>query len=141
MQLSELQPPSLSSDSEQGHQRQPDPGLKKEPSIGEISVVTTSSTRKINPYGKPKFFKSRRVLDKTAIQKPWMQKRRDPREKWQTLIPMFGLFLGFTLAGFLVWSGYRGVSRNLYCPVIMDDFVNGLDPDVWSKESEVGGYG
>ena len=66
---------------------------------------------------------------------------RDPREKWQNIIPMVGLLMGLGFAGLLVWTGYRSVSMNLYCEVISDDFTSGLNPEVWIKEVEVGGYG
>lgn len=103
--------------------------------------ISSSSAETIQPFGKPKYFRSRRVLDRTAIQKPWMHKSRDPREKWQNIIPMLGLIMGLGLAAAFIWVGYRSVSMNLYCEVISDDFTDGLNPEVWIKESEVGGSG
>ncbi|KAI9657585.1 MAG: hypothetical protein M1829_006893 [Trizodia sp. TS-e1964] len=86
-----------------------------------------------------RYFHSRRVR-KGEIEKPWL-KNKDPREKWVTIIPLVGLFVGFALAGFLVFDGLRTVVNHKYCPVLMDDFSTGLNPDVWTKEAELGGFG
>jgi hypothetical protein len=102
----------------------------------------TSTTRTFQPPGKPRYFKSRRIKDKTKIEKPWLYEPRDPREKWQTIIPMCGFLIGLAIAGFLIWEGYHSVSRNLYCPVMVDDFSSGrLNESMWSTEIELGGYG
>ncbi|KAF1978104.1 glucan endo-1,3-beta-D-glucosidase [Bimuria novae-zelandiae CBS 107.79] len=107
---------------------------------GERPASNRSSMKTYTPPGKPKYFKSRRI-DKKNIDKPWITMKRDPREIWQTVIPMCGFLVGMGLAAFLIWHGYNGVSRNLYCPVMVDDFSKGLDPQIWQKEVEVGGYG
>lgn len=102
----------------------------------------SSSTKTYHPPGKARYFKSRRITDKSKIEKPWLHEKRDPREKWQTIIPMAGFLIGLGLAGFLVWEGYHSVSRNLYCPIMVEDFSTGrLNESLWSTEVEVGGYG
>jgi beta-glucanase (GH16 family) len=86
------------------------------------------------------YFHSRRVK-KGSIEKPWL-KHKDPREKWVTIIPLIGLFIGLALAGFLVWDGLRTVVNHKYCPVFLEDFSSGtLNPSIWTKEAEVGGFG
>lgn len=67
--------------------------------------------------------------------------KKDPREKWVTIIPLIGLALGFAFAGFLVYDGLKSVINHEYCPVINEDFSNGLDSKIWTKEAEVGGFG
>lgn len=65
----------------------------------------------------------------------------DPKEKWVTIIPLIGLAIGFAIAGFLVYDGISSVVHHKYCPVMSDDFSSGLNTNIWTKESEVGGYG
>ncbi|KAJ4554149.1 hypothetical protein HRR78_002553 [Exophiala dermatitidis] len=86
-----------------------------------------------------RYFHSRRVK-KGEVERPWT-KIKDPKEKWVTIIPMIGLLVGLGIAGFLVWDGLRTVVNHKYCPVYLEDFSNGLDSKVWTKEAEVGGFG
>ncbi|KAI9841999.1 MAG: hypothetical protein M1838_003326 [Thelocarpon superellum] len=85
------------------------------------------------------YFRSRRVR-KGEVQKPWLN-RKDPKEKWVTIIPLIGLGIGFLLAGFLVYDGLQTVVNNTYDLILDEDFSGGLDPKIWTKEVEVGGYG
>lgn len=86
-----------------------------------------------------KYFHSRRVR-KGEIERPWLE-RKDPREKWVTIIPLIGLALGFAFAAFLVYDGLKTVVKHEYCPILDDDFSAGLNTKVWTKEAEVGGFG
>ena len=86
------------------------------------------------------YFHSRR-RKKGEVQKPWLDKK-DPREKWVTIIPIFGLLLGLAVSGFLIWEGLQTVQRHVYCPVLIQEtFGGGLDPKVWEREVELGGFG
>lgn len=84
------------------------------------------------------YFRSRRVK-KGDVEKPWLD-RKDPREKWVTIIPIGGLVLGLIVVGILIWDGIRTVAVHKYCEVYTDDFSSWNDK-VWSKEVEVGGFG
>lgn len=84
------------------------------------------------------YFRSRRVK-KGEVEKPWLD-RKDPREKWVTIIPIAGLVLGIIITGILIWDGIRSVAVHKYCPVYTDDFSS-WNSDVWTKEVEVGGFG
>ena len=86
-----------------------------------------------------RYFHSRRVK-KGEVERPWMDKK-DPREKWVTIIPLLGLLVGFAVAGFLVWDGLRTVVNHAYCPVLDEDWSGGFNTKVWTKEAEVGGFG
>lgn len=86
-----------------------------------------------------KYFHSRRVR-KGEVEQPWRAKK-DPKEKWVTIIPLIGLLLGFGIAGFLVYDGLSSVVHHKYCPVLSDDFSGGLNTNVWTQEAEVGGFG
>ncbi|RFU31185.1 hypothetical protein B7463_g5181, partial [Scytalidium lignicola] len=99
-------------------------------SFGSSSAIRTPG---------PRYFHSRRVR-KGDIEKPWLEKK-NPREKWVTIIPLIGLALGLGLAGFLVYDGLSSVVHHKYCPVLMEDFSNGLDSSIWTKEVQCGGFG
>jgi hypothetical protein len=98
--------------------------------------VATSSNYIYYPRGE--YFRSRRVK-KGEVERPWLDKK-DPREKWVTIIPLVGLFLGLCITGVLVWDGVRSVAVHKYCEVFSDDFKS-LDSKVWTKEVELGGFG
>ena len=74
------------------------------------------------------------------MEQPWKAKK-DPKEKWVTIIPLIGLLVGFGLAGFLVYDGLHSVVHHKYELVLDEDFSGGLNSAVWTKEAEVGGFG
>ena len=107
-------------------------------------VTRNGSTSAVNLHqlqeqAQRKWFRSRRVR-KGEIDKPWLR-QKDPREKWVTLIPLIGIAIGTFLAAFLIYDGLQTVISHEYCPVLLEDFSGGLDPKIWTKEAEVGGYG
>ena len=108
------------------------PGVSRPASsLGSSSVIRGVPSR---------YFHSRR-LRKGEVDQPWRAKK-DPKEKWVTIIPVIGLLVGLGIAGFLVWDGIRSVVHHKYCPVFSDDFSAGvLNSDIWTKEAEVGGFG
>jgi hypothetical protein len=87
----------------------------------------------------PRFFHSRRVK-KGGLSRPWLEKK-DPREKWVTIIPCTGLLLGLAICGILVWQGLNSVVNHTYCPVLLEDWSNGYNESIWTREAEVGGFG
>lgn len=105
------------------------------PSRAPSSTATSTGRRPLSTI----YFKSRRI-QKDEIEKPWLEKK-DPKEKWVTIIPLVALAIGFLLAGLLVYDGIRSVVHHEYCLVLSEDFSTGLDPKIWTKEAEVGGYG
>ncbi|TKA49805.1 hypothetical protein B0A49_13696 [Cryomyces minteri] len=87
-----------------------------------------------------RYFHSRRVK-KGEVEKPWLE-RKDPREKWVTIIPIIGIVVGLAVSGFLIYDGLKTVVNHVYCPVLDENFSSGtLDPKIWTKEAEVGGFG
>jgi hypothetical protein len=104
----------------------------------DSEVASRASSTGYQYFPKGVYFRSRRIR-KEDVQLDWLQKR-DPREKWMTIIPLVGLLLGLAIAGVLVWDGIRSVAQHKYCEVLNDDFSS-WDSNVWSKEVEVGGYG
>ncbi len=99
-------------------------------SFGSSSAVRSLPSR---------YFHSRRVR-KGEVDQPWKAKK-DPKEKWVTIIPLIGLLVGLGIAGFLVYDGISSVVHHKYCPVLSEDFSGGLNTDIWTKEAEVGGFG
>lgn len=91
------------------------------------------------PERAQRYFHSRRIR-KGEVEKPWLEKK-DPREKWVTILPVLGIVVGLGIAGFLVWDGVNSVVRHKYCEVLIEDFSQGLRDSVWMKEVELGGFG
>lgn len=85
-----------------------------------------------------RYFHSRRVK-KGEVEKPWLDKK-DPKEKWVTILPVIGILVGLGISGFLVWDGLRSVVHHKYCLVLEDNF-DSFDDTVWLKEVQVGGFG
>ncbi|OTB02834.1 glycoside hydrolase family 16 protein [Hypoxylon sp. CI-4A] len=86
----------------------------------------------------PRYFHTRRVK-KGELEKPWLDKK-DPKEKWVTIIPILGILVGLGISGFLVWDGLRSVVKHQYCLVLDDSFATFNDA-VWTKEVQLGGFG
>jgi hypothetical protein len=89
--------------------------------------------------GPPKWFHSRKVK-KGTTPRTWPDKK-DPREKWVTILPILGILLGFAASGALIWDGLQTVVTHGYCQILNEDWSHGLDSSVWLKEAEVGGFG
>ncbi|CAD0025684.1 unnamed protein product [Aureobasidium pullulans] len=60
-----------------------------------------------------RYFHSRRVK-KGEVEKPWLE-RKDPKEKWVTIIPCIGIAIGIALTGFLIYDGLASVTNHSYC--------------------------
>jgi len=90
--------------------------------------------------GTQRYFHSRRV-PKGSIEKPWTEKK-DPKEKWVTILPLIGMTIGVLITGYLIYDGLKSVVNHKYCPVLLEDFSEGFDTvNTWQREVEVGGFG
>ena len=85
-----------------------------------------------------RYFHSRRIR-KGEVEKPWLAKK-DPKEKWVTIIPIIGILIGLGISGFLIWDGINSVVQHNYCTVLDDNFAT-FNTDIWTREIQVGGYG
>ncbi|RKF71662.1 Beta-1,3-glucan-binding protein [Golovinomyces cichoracearum] len=85
------------------------------------------------------YFHSRK-LRKDQLEKPWKEKK-DPKENWVLILPLIGLVIGFGIAGFLVYNGLSSVIHHKYCLILDDNFSNGFNTEIWTREAEVGGFG
>ncbi len=106
------------------------------------SVRASTTAFHVPTAGNQKYFRSRRIKDVSAISKPWTEKA-DPKRKWHTIFPLIGILCGLGLVGLATWQGYTSVINNDYCSIYDVDFTSGghLDPDVWTKEVQAGGFG
>ncbi|KAE9964159.1 hypothetical protein BLS_008584 [Venturia inaequalis] len=86
-----------------------------------------------------KYFHSRRV-QKGSIDQPWRD-RKDPKEKWVTIVPILGILVGLAISGFLIYDGLKSVVNHVYCPVLEENWSNGINNNIWTKEAELGGFG
>ena len=86
-----------------------------------------------------RYFHSRRI-NKANLERNW-EVVKDPREKWVTIIPLIGMFIGLCVSGVLIWDGMRTVVNHNYCLVLDEKWDNGFNDKVWTKEAEVGGFG
>lgn len=91
------------------------------------------------PTSAKRYFHTRRI-QKGEVDKPWLT-NKDPREKWVTIIPCIGVFIGLAVCAVLVWEGLSTVVNHKYCPVLIEDWSNGFDEKIWTREAEVGGFG
>jgi len=98
--------------------------------------VSSTGVQAVQP---PRYFHSRRIK-KGEIDRPWLD-RKDPKEKWVTIIPVIGLLVGLAITGLLVYDGLQSVQNYKYCMILDENFSDGLNTKVWTKEVEVGGFG
>ena len=120
------------------------PGITSSPltpgqsdSVLPDNISSCSSAVQVQPQ---KYFRSRRIK-KGEVEQPWKNSKKDPREKWVTIIPLIGLALGFAVAGFLVFDGLRTIVHHKYELILDEDWSQGFRADIWQKEVTVGGFG
>lgn len=102
---------------------------------GGISRARNSTTS-----GGQNYFRSRRIRKDDGHVPPVFKK--DPKEKYLTIIPVTGLIVGLLITGAMIYLKIGTMKSHNYCPILDDDFSTGmLNPAVWTKEVEVGGYG
>ncbi|KAH9883982.1 glycoside hydrolase family 16 protein [Xylariomycetidae sp. FL2044] len=119
------------------------PGLGTNPFTSPDASRPPSTLESLSAAGRgfgteKRYFHSRRIR-KGEIEKPWLQKK-DPKEKWVTILPIIGIIIGLGISGFLVWDGLRSVVKHKYC-VVLEDGFDTFDESVWTKEVQVGGFG
>ena len=132
------------------HQRPPppsrafsNPDIRSQPAflhnpISERIRTAANSIRSAPTYRPRPYFRSRRI-QKGTIDRPELREY-DPREKYLTIIPLLGILLGLAFIAILAWNGWASVTTHVYCPVFTDDFSNGFNSTIWTKDVETGGY-
>lgn len=69
-----------------------------------------------------------------------MAKQERPREKWDWIIPLIGIFVGLSLVALLIYNGLTAVINHEYCSILDENFSRGFNTNVWTKEAEFGGF-
>ena len=59
---------------------------------------------------------------------------------WQCVIPFSGLLIGLAIAAVFILDGVKSVTNHKYCKVLDENFTT-WNPEIWTKEVELGGYG
>jgi hypothetical protein len=113
-------------------------GISTAPAAAPDSINNTVTSGYEERRPRSEYFRSRRVKPED-VQRPWLEDKH-PRQFWVTCFPIVGLVLGLIVTGILIWDGVRSVARHNYCEVLNDNFTS-WNPNVWSKEVEVGGFG
>ncbi|KAL2429927.1 Beta-1,3-glucan-binding protein [Exophiala dermatitidis] len=118
------------------------PSIAEDPMGEPVEKVRSSLCIHEKHVPKPGvYFRSRRIKEHNTDHS-WLKQRKDPRQKWLTIIPLIGIILGFCIAGAYIFLGVQDVPMHKYCMVYEDTFSSGtLDSKVWTKEVEVGGFG
>lgn len=113
--------------------------IQSSPGSRSASSTGYASSRGPSGAAERKYFQSRR-LPKDDSKPPKF--RRDPGEKWLWIIPVTGFAIGVIVVGVLIYLQIATKPNHKYCPVLDEDFSSGvLNPKIWTKEAEVGGYG
>lgn len=70
------------------------------------------------------------------------ERKKVPNEKYLWIFPVSGLVLGVCLTSLIIYLKLSGLSVHKFCPVLDEVFSGGsLDPKIWTKEVECGGFG
>lgn len=86
------------------------------------------------------YFRSRRVRKADAV--PLPDKKKSKKEALLWGFPLGGLLLGLGLTGLIIYLKIASITHHKYCSVLSEDFSSGtLDPNIWTKEVQVGGFG
>ena len=108
--------------------------------FGALSSLRNSTT---NMTISTPFFQSRRKR-KEDIAKPWMENKKEKRigTIWHWIFPLIGTIIGIGGAGVQIFFSSQKYGAFAMCPVLDEDFSSGvLNPDIWTHEVEVGGFG
>lgn len=104
-----------------------------------VSSTGLSSARDLSNLPRPRYYLSRRIRKDENYTPPIFKKH--PGEKWLWINPLIGFIAGLAISGYLVYTTVSGKSYN-YCPVLNENFSSDvLNPEIWTMEVEVGGFG
>lgn len=117
------------------NQNSPNPFATPNTSI--YNGVTSAYAR--SESGAGKYFRSRRIQKDQHTKPPVFKK--DPKEKWLTIMPVTGVLVGLAITGVLIYFKVGRTTTSQFCPILYDDFSQGINPAIWTMEQEVGGFG
>ncbi len=107
---------------------------------GSVFQGRASGIQNSSAAGGQNYFRSRRIKKDENHVPPVFKK--DPKEKFLWIIPLGGLLLGLVITGIMIYLSVGLKATYNYCSVLSDDFSSGvLNPSIWTKEVQVGGFG
>jgi hypothetical protein len=112
----------------------------EKPSTNSFSTASTAYVKQIpkGPPPKSKYFKSRRI-NKDELDIGWLQQQG---YDWiGFVLPILGSMIGLTIASVIIWNKTRAIVNANYCPVLLEDWSNGFNENVWMKEVQANGFG
>lgn len=71
----------------------------------------------------------RRPKERVKIDKPWLEKK-DPAEKWLTIIPLTGIALALAISALICYLGIASIPNIKYC-LVLDDEFNIFNLNTW----------
>lgn len=101
--------------------------------------TSTATALQEQEMDQKQYFRSRKLKSDKAMEQPWKEEK-DAREKWVTIIPLAGLALGLAVAAGLVVQGLFNIEHHKY-NLVLDEAWGTFDTKIWTKESNVGGFG
>jgi hypothetical protein len=101
----------------------------EKPSTQSFSTASTAYVKQISkqPPPKSKYFKSRRI-NKNELDIGWLQE--GGRDWIGLVLPILGSM-----------NKTRAIVNANYCPVLIEDWSNGFNENVWMKEVQANGFG
>ncbi|KAF2808462.1 putative gram-negative bacteria binding protein [Mytilinidion resinicola] len=104
----------------------------------KVESLQIIATEQQAPPLKQRKFKSARLVGE--YEKPWT-KEKELRKIWDKVIFFGFLIAGLGIGAYICYDGWRSVPHDNYCPLFEDDFTNGINPEHWNHEVELGGFG
>ncbi|ORY80975.1 concanavalin A-like lectin/glucanase domain-containing protein, partial [Protomyces lactucae-debilis] len=75
------------------------------------------------------------------VDKPWLSGKKSKSRLVTDIIPLIGLAAGLAIVAVYAYTGWAKYDTAKFCPVWTEDFSGGLDPNVWQREVQIGGFG
>ena len=83
-------------------------------------------------------FRSYRLVGK--YEQPWLEDPRMRKTRQNSWIVYGGIVFGVLLSAYVCFTKIRAVTNHKYCLILDDDFHT-LDPNVWTHEVQIDGFG
>lgn len=83
-------------------------------------------------------FRSYRLVGK--YEQPWLEDPRMRKTRQNSWVVYGGIVIGILLSLFICYTKIQSVTHHDYC-LILDEKFESLDPNVWTHEVQIDGYG
>ena len=103
------------------------------------STVSSPQQASFNNEKKPRHkFRSYRLVGK--YEQPWLDDPRMRKTRQNSWIVYGGVALGVLLSAYICLTKIKSVTNHEYC-LILDENFQTLDPNIWTREVQIDGYG